>query len=836
MMRQYREIKDQHRGTILFFRLGDFYEMFEQDAIEVSELLGLTLTQRGGVPMCGVPHHSSENYLKRLLQLGKKVALCEQISTGNSTHKSLFERKVTEVLTPGTLTEDVYLEPKSSSFIVSLFLDGRDWQAALWDVSTGELWAGTFQDSDDFPELQRIFERFQPREVLIPEQTLESYRELKPLFENVVVEELPLSWYRKELTQDEKVLESLIQDFQNNESLFPTLRSLGRYWTQMLGHKLLPLKKSRQLFDSDCLMIDSSSLKNLELLVSSSGDPSGTLFHIIDSTLTPGGARLLKQEMLAPPATVQKVTESLKITSWLFEHSAELQNVRHVLRGLGDFERILTRLSLNKASPYDILSLGNILERCLTLFDLLKDLLPFSANPEKLVALLEKIKRSIHPEASRNIENAPRIKDGYDMELDRWRQMSSSGEKLLEELRDREASSLGLPLKLKYNRVLGYFYELTRVQAASVPTSLIRRQSLANAERFTTQSLLDAEVQLAQSKEKAEDLDLQLFLDVRSDLSSYLSELQNASEWLKRVDYHQALAEDARKYHWTCPVIDSRPILDIVNGRHPVVETFLPPGCFVPNDLEISESNFFHLVTGPNMAGKSTYLRQNALIVLLAHMGSFVPADQAHIGIVDKIFCRVGAHDRLARGDSTFLVEMKETAFILRNATQKSLIIMDEVGRGTSTQDGLALAWAISEYLLNVIRARTLFSTHYHELTELSHKSLENVHMEVMEEGDEVIFLRRAKKGAAGSSYGIHAAKLAGIPEVVLSRAERLIHEGLPLIKVSSEKRFFVAELFSPLELIGSEIVSLNLDKISPKDAHDYLYKIQERYRRTNSL
>lgn len=835
MMRQYREIKAQYPGAILFFRLGDFYEMFEEDALEVSKLLGLTLTQRGGVPMCGVPHHSSENYLKNLLQHGRKVAICEQVSNNSLANKGLFERKITEVLTPGTLVDDAFLEPRTPSYIVCLYPEDQDWRVVFWGVSTGELWTGSVRDSGDYPGLQQLFERFQPREILIPEGTLDSYGDLQPLLGSAVVEELPRSWYLRELDRDENNLENLLIDFQDDEFLFPALRCLGRYWTKMLGHPMLPFWKSHRLKESDRLFIDSSSLRNLELVTSAYGDSSMTFYSVIDETLTPGGARLLRQEIQAPPANPEQVKASLDKTSWFYHHPLEHKAAREHLRGIGDLERVLTRLSLDRASPYDVLNLGSILEKTLQCHEEVRASLALDADLHTLSELLQLIKKAIHPDAPRIIDEGPRIRDGYNSELDHWRQVSKNGEKVLEDLRDRDSTSTGLPLKLKYNRVLGYFYELTRVQAANIPANFIRRQSLSNAERFTTESLLEAEMQLAQSRDKAEELDRLLFIELRSHVAQHLAELRTVADWLKTIDYHQALAEVARRNRWTCPVIETNPVLEIVNGRHPVVERFNPPGSFVPNDLSISKTQFFHLVTGPNMAGKSTYLRQNALIVLLAHMGSFVPADHAVIGLADKIFCRVGAYDRLAKGDSTFMVEMKETAFILRNATSKSLVIMDEVGRGTSTQDGLALARAISEYLLDVVRARTLFSTHYHELTELNHPAFQNVHMEVMEQGDEVVFLRRAKQGAAGSSYGIYAAKLAGIPEVVLRRAEHLLRQDSRQQHVSTTRDYYVAELFSPLELIGSEVVSLNLDKLSPRQALDYLYRLQDRYRGTKA-
>lgn len=830
MMRQYRGLKAQHPGTILFFRLGDFYEMFEQDAVEVSQLLGLTLTQRGGVPMCGVPYHSAENYLKKLLRAGRKVAICEQFpeSAGN---RGLFERRITEILTPGTLTDDVFLEPRESSYVACFHPEGHSWHMALWEVSIGQLFAGTTEDGGDYPELQRILARFNPKEILLPEGTLQARPDVGEILRGCRVEEVPHSWYRAELGPEERHLEVLISDFQTQPELHPCLRAVGRYLDRLMGANPLPVHRAYQLYERDRITVDSSTLRNLELLSNAQGEAEGSLLEVLDETLTPGGARLLRQELCAPEALPERIRRRLGFTDWFVRHPERLAEIRGRMRGLGDLERILTRLELDRASPYDLLSLGETLVGALDCACLLEEILPLPVEERSLRDIASNLRRAIHPEAPRNLDQGPRINDGHDADLDRWRALAARGEEYLEELRRQEAAETGLPLKLKYNRVFGYFYELTRLQAANVPPGFLRRQSLANAERFTTAKLLAAEADLVQSRERAEDLDRQLFLELREGLKPGMTELRRVAEWLKTVDYHQALAQAAVRNGWNPPVIREEAVLRIVNGRHPVVERYLPPGAFVPNDLELTPDSFFRLVTGPNMAGKSTYLRQTALIVLLAHLGSYVPADAAEVGVVDRVFCRVGAHDRLTRGDSTFLVEMKETAFILRNATSRSLVIMDEIGRGTSTQDGLALAWAVSEYLMNVIRPRTLFSTHYHELTDLAHPALENLHMEVLEREGEVVFLRRARSGPARSSYGIYAAKLAGVPEVVLQRARDLINRGLPQGQESSPYR--ITELFSPLELIGSEVVSLDLDTLTPKEALDLLYRIQSEFKGT---
>ena len=836
MMRQYHQIKENYPGTVLFFRLGDFYEMFDTDAVEVSQLLGLTLTQRNGVPMCGIPYHASEMYLKRLLQSGMKVAVCEQVLDSTKTQKGLFERRVTEVLTPGTLTRDEFLEPKEASYVACFFADGTHWSSVFCELSTGDLWAGDFHDSGTYPELERVIERFRPREIVVVENFFESYPDLKKYFSKTVIEEVPLSWFKSEVSANENDLRNLLENFSYQEVIYPPLRAIGRYITKVQGHPRFPIYRYHSLFEKNKLIIDSSSIRNLELLANYQGEKTGSLVEVLDKTLTPAGSRYLKQELLAPSCLKQEVEKKLSLTNWFYQHSEEMKFIRHQLRGLGDIERILIRLSLDKASPYDLLALGEIIERSLTCLNKIESLFPLDINKDQIQEISNIISKSIHPDASKNIQDSPRINEHFNDELDRWRDLSTKGEESLEKIRKEDASRYGLPLKLKYNQVLGYFYELTKLQATDVPPGMIRRQSLVNAERFTTETLLQAESELKTSKEKSEQLDLELFLMIRSEIKNHLIILNKLSDWLRNIDYHQSLAQVARDNHWSCPSLVENPVLHIKNGRHPVIEKVLPPGEFIPNDLDLTEDSFFRLVTGPNMAGKSTFLRQNALILLLAHLGSFVPADQAEIGIADKIFCRVGAYDRLFLGDSTFMVEMKETAHILRNATNQSLIIMDEVGRGTSTHDGLALAWSISEYLLKITKARTLFSTHYHELTQLEHPALENLHMEVKEKGGDVQFLRRAVRGTAKSSYGIYAAKLAGIPEVILLRAEQLLIEHRAVSKNSAElPSFQITELFSPLELIGSEIISLNLDKISPKEALDLLYKIQAQYQRTKT-
>lgn len=830
MMRQYREWKARYHGAILFFRLGDFYEMFEEDAVEVSRLLGLTLTQRQGVPMCGVPYHASEGYIKRLLQFGKKVAICEQISEGEGPGKKLFERRVTEVLTPGSLTQDEYLEPSEASFALSLYPRALAWGIALWDVSAGEVWVGSCQDQGEYPELQKVLERFHPREVIFPPRSLDHYPDVAPLLEGIVREEVPNSWFEDPCTPEEGFLDAALSE--EGESLASlALRGLGRYLMRVLGDSRPPLNHIHELFPSSRLILDPSTLRNLELVLDSQQSSRASLLAVLDHTLTPPGARYLRQELVCPPADLEEVEHRLGLTEWFVQRPSDLQRLRSALQGMGDLERILARLELDRASPWDLLALGSVLERSLTLIRSLTPPLPLDSPVELLEDLSRSLHQAIHPQASRKLQEGPRMSDTYDEDLSRWRRLAREGERVLEEIRDQEAAETGLPLKLKYNRVLGYFYELTRLQAADLPARFLRRQSLSQAERFTSERLLRVEAELAHSREAAEERDLRLFLEFRQGLKASLEPLRALARWLKQLDFHQALAEVALRSGWTRPTLVPEPILEVQQGRHPVVERFLPSGAFVPNDLSLSEDSYFRFVTGPNMAGKSTFLRQNALIVLLAHLGSYVPALRAVVGLADKIFCRVGAQDRLARGDSTFLVEMKETAYILKHATRRSFIVLDEVGRGTSTQDGLALAQAVSEYLLQVIRARTLFSTHFHELTRLEHPALANLHMEVSEQGGEVLFLRRALPGAARSSYGVHAARLAGIPESVLQRAEALLAQSQVGADHVLPSSWTVTELFSPLELLGSEILSLELEDLSPRQALELLWRLHERYR-----
>ncbi len=830
MMKQYWNLKDAHPGTILFFRLGDFYEMFDEDAREVSGLLQLTLTQRSGIPMCGIPHHAATTYLKKLLSFGKKIAICEQISSSYGPGKGLFERRVTEIHTPGTLTSEDLLDNSASSYAIALYPEADHWALAGWDVSTGTLTSGCFQDTGDYPNLRREFLRLDPKEVLLPEGTLEKYPYLENVLNGLKPEFLPLSWFQTD--SDPGLFLSISQvtgistSAQESHSLF----ALYRYLSRVTGNSRPPIHRFDRILPSSNLIMDESTMWNLELVQAIRGDGiKSTLLSVIQATKTSAGSRMLRKEILSPPSDIHVCNVRIDKTTWYYERWELMKKVRSLISGLPDMERILSRLSLDRTTPHDLLSLGWILKNIILILSMpeMDSTLPFQKQRAEVIQ--ERIQQTLHESAPRQVHEGPRMREGWDPELDELRNLSDNSLAILEAYKEEETKVTGLPLKLKENRVAGYFFELTKIKASQIPAHFMRKQSLAGVERFTTQTLLELELKIKLSLERAELRDLELFYLIRNEIQNYLPFLLEVSNWLTEVDYHSSLAWVAWEKHYVRPILVEEPFLEIRNGRHPVVEVFLPQGSFVPNDTVFDSEIRFDMVTGPNMAGKSTYLRQTALIILLAHLGSYVPAEKAVIGLADKLYCRVGASDNLSRGESTFLLEMTETAHILRSATSRSVVIMDEVGRGTGTRDGQSLAWAVSEYVLEVIRCRTAFSTHYHELTELKHPALKNIHLEVEENGGEVIFLKKAIEGCARSSYGIHAAKLGGIPETVLARAQFLLQNWF---KKEDEKKtdFSITELFSPLEMAGSEVLGWDLDSLSPREALNKLFDFKKRF------
>ncbi|MDR0539134.1 MAG: DNA mismatch repair protein MutS [Spirochaetaceae bacterium] len=802
MLAQYRRIKQTHRDEVLFFRLGDFYEMFGDDAIEVSALLNLTLTSRNNVPMCGIPYQSTRSYIARLLRKGKKIAICEQLSAP-SRGRSLIEREVVEVITPGTVVDDYYLETGASNYLAALFEAGTALSFAYIDLSTGEFKATAFKGNTE-EQLREELERLEIREILVQESLVKENHKIARALEERAG--LLVNRWADWLFDMGKSMARLIRQFNTNnlkgfgiENGAPEIAAAGALldYLDQTAKNLIPHVRSIQRYcESEFAGMDESSIRNMELFHNQhDGSSHFSLFEVIDETKTPMGRRLLKYRLAHPLLDTAKIEKRLDFAGFFYAEQKTLSKTRDILGKAGDLERLSSRIGMEKAHGKDMLALKNVL---ICLEELQQSLpqavIPFyedkghsrctrGADFQKIMALKDNLEKALADEPSILLNEGKLIRRGYNAELDHLHELRENGRGLLEKylVEEREATGISA-LKIHYNRLIGYFFEVTKAHLAKVPRRFIRRQGTAIGERFTTDKLSALESDINGACDKIIELERKLFLELRGNAKELLPELFDAAAALAELDVAQSTAQAATRHLWIKPQLNNSLALNIREGRHPVVETHIPGGEFIPNDIKLNAAPEapaaevpFLLITGPNMAGKSTYLRQAALITIMAQTGLFVPAAHAEIGIVDRIYCRVGAYDNISRGESTFLVEMNETAYILNTASSRSLVIMDEVGRGTGTRDGLAIAQAVCEDLLNRIRCRTLFATHYHELSTLNHPCMDNRSLEVDELDGKIIFRRRLVNKPAAESYGLHVARLAGLDEKVLARAGELM-------------------------------------------------------------
>ncbi len=853
MMRQYKRIKQSHTDSILFFRLGDFYEMFLTDAKEASSILNITLTKRHNIPMCGIPYHAAHGYIARLLKAGKKIALCEQIKLPEGG-KGIAEREVVEVITPGTVVDEDFLEKDKNNYLLSAGIYKKHLSIAYTDLSTGEFFASKFPSSQCLEILKRELLRLSPGEVLIQQSMLEDNDAIARLFgeqDRLPVNRFP-DWNfdidnSARLLKDQFKLHSL-KGF-GIEDDDPAVFSCGiilEYLSDTARSRLPHIRNLRVINDNDYLSIDESSLRNLEITGNlQDGSRRYSLLEVLDNTRTAMGARKLKSWLLRPLLKIDEIQSRQDKVEFLYHNQILLSELTGNLSGILDLERLSSRIAMDKAHAKDLLSVRNSLKSCFELCSLLSEWktsaghgIPDAETLDEAELVFSLLQEAIDEDPSVLLTEGRLIKKDYNAELDRLRGLKQHSKKILSEYLEKEREESGISsLKIRYNKIIGYFLDVTKTNLSLVPDHFIRRQSLVSSERYTTDRLIELESDLNSASENAVELEKSLFLEIRNSVKEKIQTLLSVSEWVSVVDCFSSFALAATKYGYIKPVISDSDVINIHNGRHPVVEANIPSGEFIPNSLKLDTKEYnFALITGPNMAGKSTYLRQNALIILMAQTGSFIPADSADIGIVDKIFCRVGASDNLARGESTFLVEMNETAYILNSATSRSLVIMDEVGRGTGTNDGLAIAWAVSEYLLDKICSKTLFATHYHELTKLEHTKLTNLSLDVIENEDGIIFLKRIKEGPADASYGIHVAGLAGLPAVVIRRAvdiqEQLEsgesrHSAVPIKNKKIQQH--AVELFSDEEMIKGEILSVDLNNSTPLQALNMLTRWQEK-------
>lgn len=786
MMQQYQAVKNAHPDQILFFRLGDFYEMFLDDAILVSKELELTLTKRStagdGIPMCGVPYHAAESYINKLVNKGYKVAICEQI--GDPKAKGLTKREVIKIVTPGTVMNESALTSSKNNYIALIYEENHAIYLAGADISTGECFYSIYDGPDRcqllFDELYRLM---MPELLLIKPFSYE--RELKNFLSlrlnNCLVNELA------EITS--QVEDLMLQHFDvhnrpDNKTAHKAIATLLEYLHETVKTDLTHLNKLTYLDSSKSLFIDTYTLRNLEITRNlRDGGKKDTLYDVLDFTKTAMGSRLLRKWLEYPLLNPKKINDRLDAVANLVSDFSLRNNLREQLKEIYDFERLLTRMEVGTANARDMNALKSSLYVLPTIKkSLAKATAKLLANIHQKIStyddLVVLIDKAIVEDPSFSIREGGFIKDGYNQELDEYRNIAKNSKRLLQQMEEDEKNKTGIKsLKIGYNKVFGYYIEVRHSSTEMVPENYIRKQTLANAERYITPELKEFETKILGAQEKIVQLEYNLFAELRDILKTKISSIQNTAHEIAILDVLVSLAQAGDEYNYIRPKLLDDGTIHIKDGRHPLVERILNRDLFVPNDTHLDNAqNEIMIITGPNMAGKSTYMRQSALLTLMTQVGSFIPAHEASISPVDKIFTRIGASDDLVSGQSTFMVEMNEVSHILKYATNKSLVILDEIGRGTSTYDGMSIARAVIEHIRDHIGAKTLFATHYHELTDLEDDvHVKNYCIAVKEKGSDVTFLRRIIRGSADKSYGIHVAKLAGLPQEVVKRAETIL-------------------------------------------------------------
>ncbi|HHT9138367.1 MAG TPA: DNA mismatch repair protein MutS [Candidatus Wunengus sp. YC60] len=867
MMRQYNEIKRQHKDALLFFRMGDFYELFFEDAKLASKVLGITLTSRskgeGAIPMAGVPHHAAESYIRRLIKAGHKVAICDQLQNPEEA-VGVVDRGVTRIITPGTLTEDTLLEDKSNNYLIAV-LETNAMTGLSWiDLSTGRFHVEDVQKEILFDE----FARLNPSEVLLSEETVRnnaSFMERIRAECDGIITARPDWEFSKDTSYrilTEHFGTASLEGF-GCEDMGPALGAAGaviQYLKETQKTSLKHIGKIQKYQADNRVLMDKATQQSLEITQTMrTRDREGSLLGVIDQTKTPMGARLLREWVISPLRVSAEIKYRQIGVKELFENSALRRELRDILGNIYDIERISTKVSCGRANGRDLVSLKQSLSK----LPALKEKMGFFisevlVSTEQQLDVLEEVRTligtAIVPDPPPAIKDGGLIREGYDAALDELKYISRNGKSWIANFQAEEIARTGInSLKVGYNKVFGYYIEVTNTNKDNIPQSYIRKQTLKNAERFITPDLKEYETKVLTADERAKDLEYDLFIQIREQVSTFTPRLQRTSEAIALLDVLSTLANLAEENRYIMPEITDGLELKLIDGRHPVLDRRLAGESFVPNDINLDGTqDTIMVITGPNMAGKSTYIRQVALLILLAQMGSFIPAKEAIIGTVDRIFTRVGASDELSRGQSTFMVEMNETANILNNATERSLIILDEVGRGTSTFDGVSIAWAITEYIYQHIHARTLFATHYHELTELAllFPGIKNFNIAVREWGDEIIFLRKIVEGGTDKSYGIHVARLAGIPREVIQRA-RIILNNLeaatldvngkpkfaPLKTAQNSKQPAQLKLFlSKQDMVIEEIRKLETSRMSPLEALNKLDELKNKLEEDNGL
>ncbi len=846
LMKQYFTIKERYQDAILLFRLGDFYEMFGEDAKVASKILQIALTSRDKskeepLPMCGIPYFAAETYIAKLIKAGHRVAICEQMEDPKSA-KGIVQRDVVKVITPGTHTPG---NPKENNYILSLFPEGMKHGIALADISTGEF----IVYETDKPVEDEV-SRFEPSELLYPSSLRDDihYREILKNYYTSPLNDWHFDYTEAYRTLLRHLRVSALEGY-GCEGMNAAIAAAGAliHYIENTQKEMVQFKKIHTLRQGMFMFLDAVTQKNLELIRNLRGGSEGTLVSVLDETLTPMGGRFLRSSIMRPLIDIEAIRSRLDAVEALIEDYELIETLRSNLRKVQDLERLSSRVNSMTATPRDLIAI----KTSLAVLPALRKALGASENHllrsigeevSDLTLLREMIDASIVDDPPLGVRDGGIIRNGYSREVDEQRELSTSGKDFITEIEARERQTTGITsLKVRYNKVFGYYIEITKPNLDLVPEHYMRKQTLVSGERFTMPELKEYESKVISSEERLRNLEYQLFQGILEKVQREHQRLVTTAAALGKADFLTSLAVTARRHNYVKPVVDEDLKIEIIDGRHPVLERFLTEQ-FIPNSTRMDkEEDRILIITGPNMAGKSTYMRQIALIVLIAQIGSFVPAGEATIGIVDRVFTRIGASDFIARGQSTFMVEMIETANILNNSSERSLILLDEIGRGTSTFDGISIAWAVTEHIARAIKARTLFATHYNELTELGVTLIgaRNYNVSVKEWGEEVIFLRKIVPGPADKSYGIQVARLAGIPEEVLKRAREVLTaleggamagKGKGRVLKDFPKGYGQMDLFeSTADPLAREILRIDMSKISPRTAVAKLRSLREK-------
>ena len=872
MMKQYMETKSQYQDCILFYRLGDFYEMFFEDALTASRELEITLTgkncgQEEKAPMCGVPYHAVEGYLNRLVSKGYKVAICEQVEDPKTT-KGIVKREVVRIVTPGTNLDTQALDETKNNYIMCIVYIADRYGVSVADISTGDYFVTEIPDSAKL--LDEIY-RFSPSEIICNEAFYMSGVDLDGMKDRLGITIYSLeSWYfddevcRKKLLEHFEVSSFAGLGLADYDCGIISAGALLQYLLETQKNSLSNLTHITPYAAGKFMMIDSSTRRNLELCETlREKQKSGSLLWVLDKTKTAMGARTLRKYVEQPLIDKTEIIRRLDAVQELKEQAISREEIREYLSPVYDLERLITKIAYGSANPRDLTAFRSSLEMLPALLyilqemnaELLKDI---AKDLDPLEDLCTLVKEAIREEPPIAMKEGNIINDGYNEEVDKLRRAKSDGKDWLAKLENDEREKTGIKnLKIKYNKVFGYYLEVTNSYKEMVPEYYTRKQTLANAERYITPELKELEDMILGAEDKLYALEYELYSEVRNLIAGQIERIQKTAKAVAALDAFASLALVAERNNYVRPKINEKGVIDIKEGRHPVVERMIPNEMFISNDTYLDDKKHrISIITGPNMAGKSTYMRQTALIALMAQIGSFVPAKSADIGLSDRIFTRVGASDDLASGQSTFMVEMTEVANILRNATSKSLLILDEIGRGTSTFDGLSIAWAVVEYISDsrLLGAKTLFATHYHELTELEGKidNVNNYCIAVKEKGDDIVFLRKIVKGGADKSYGIQVAKLAGVPELVIGRAKEIVEElsdeditarvseiaskervvkKKPKVKKYDDVDIAQMSLFDTVkdDDVLEELKNLDVGNMTPLDALNTIYRLQNK-------